>query len=82
MDRELQESVKLISNKTKDVKMREGRKGDTHNCEECVKEQSVTLKCRRKSKLKLIFGKRVSKIFFATNCLRKKEKYYTILKDL
>ena len=63
MDRELKESVKLILNKAKDVKIREGRKGDAHNCEECVKEQSVNLKCRRKSKLQLIFGKRVSKVF-------------------
>ena len=73
MDRELKESVKLILNKAKDVKMREGRKGDAHNCEECVEEQSVNLKCRRKSKLQLIFGKRVSKIFLQQIVYTKRE---------
>ena len=81
MDRELKESVKLILNKAKDVKMREGRKADVHNCEECVKEQSVNLKCRRKSKLQLIFGKRVSKIFLRPIVYTKKRNN-TILKDL
>ena len=56
-------------------------KADVHNCEECVKEQSVNLKCRGKSKLQLIFGKRVSKIFLQPIVYTKKRNN-TILKDL
>ena len=60
MERELRESVKLILNKAKDLKTKEDRKGEVHSCEECIKEQSLISKCHRKSKLQLIFGRRVS----------------------
>ena len=60
MERELRESVKLILTKAKDLKTKEGGKGEVHTCEDCIKEQSLISKCQRKSKLQLIFGKRVS----------------------
>ncbi len=60
MEKDLKENMKLLLSRVRDSKVGLDRRHTFHSCEACEKEPSLGALQHRKSRLQLLFGKRVS----------------------